>query len=51
MPVSFLSTTQRERYGHYPEALSADELAPFGHEHINMLGRYCLLYTSPSPRD
>lgn len=29
MPVSFLSTTQRERYGYYPESLSADELARY----------------------
>lgn len=27
MPVSFLSTPQRERYGRYPDTLSSDELA------------------------
>jgi hypothetical protein len=31
MPVSFLSSTQRERYGHYPDALSNDELARYFH--------------------
>lgn len=31
MPVSFLSTTQRERYGCYPDALSSKELACFFH--------------------
>ena len=31
MPVSFLSTLQRERYGRYPESLTADELARFFH--------------------
>jgi len=25
MPVRFLSTTQRERYGRYPDTLSSDE--------------------------
>ena len=29
MPVSFLSTTQRERYGRYPDTLSNDELARY----------------------
>lgn len=29
MPVSFLSTTQRECYGRYPEALSSEELARY----------------------
>lgn len=31
MPVSFLSTTQRERYGLYPESLTTDELARYFH--------------------
>ena len=31
MPVSFLSTLQRERYGQYPETLAPDELARFFH--------------------
>ncbi len=31
MPVSFLSSTQRERYGHYPDALSSDELTRYFH--------------------
>ena len=31
MSVSFLSTTQRERYGSYPEVLSSEELARYFH--------------------
>lgn len=31
MPVNFLSTTQRERYGYYPESLSTDERARYFH--------------------
>lgn len=31
MPVSFLTTTQRERYSCYPEALSSEELVRYFH--------------------
>lgn len=31
MPVSFLSATQRERYGQYPGSLTTDELARYFH--------------------
>lgn len=31
MPVSFLSTTQRERYGCYLDTLSGEDLARFFH--------------------
>ena len=31
MPVSFLSATQRERYGCYPKSLTTDELARYFH--------------------
>lgn len=31
MPVSFLFTTQRKGYSHYPETLSSEELAHYIH--------------------
>ena len=37
MPVSFLSTTQRERYGLYPDLLTTDELARYFHLDVSRM--------------
>ena len=44
MLVSFLSATQREHYGRYPDTLSADE--PARYFHLDSARGQVLLFTS-----